>query len=66
MAATALTTATASPLGSLSAIGTATKAFVVAHPTGVPLTAGIILGLALYHTARKVFKKKEPEVIVTT
>jgi len=58
MAATAATT---SSLGSLSAIGTATKAFVVAHPTGVTLSAGIILGLALYHTTRKLFSKKTKE-----
>lgn len=50
--------------GSLLNVGSTTAAFVVAHPIGMAVTAGAVLGVGAYVTLGKVFrKKKEPEAV---
>lgn len=59
---TEIATTTAGSNGSLAAIGTATKAFVLAHPMGMAAAGGALLGVASYYALGKVFKKKEATV----
>jgi hypothetical protein len=42
----------------LAAVGTAAKAFVLAHPLGVAAAGGAVLGLGAYFGIRKLFGKK--------
>jgi membrane protein DedA with SNARE-associated domain len=44
--------------GSLAAVGTAVKAFVLTHPMTIAATGGAILGIGAYYTLGKLFKKK--------
>jgi hypothetical protein len=53
---------TAGSHGSLVAVGTATKAFVLAHPIGMAVAGGAVLGLGTYYVLRKMFgKNKAPQ-----
>lgn len=54
----------ATPSGSLTAVGTAIKAFVVAHPMAMAATGGALLGITAYHFAGKIFSKKASPVPV--
>lgn len=45
--------------GSAAAVGTAAKAFVLAHPLGMAAAGGVLLGMGTYHLLGKAFKKKE-------
>lgn len=45
-------------LGSLAAIGTATKAFVLAHPLSLAAAGGAILALGSYYALGRLFRKK--------
>jgi pantothenate kinase len=56
MATQALSTATP---GSLAALGTAAKAFVLAHPVGMSLVGGALLGAGAYWGIEKLLRKKE-------
>lgn len=45
--------------GTLASVGTAAKAFALAHPMGMAVAGGALLGVASYYTLGKMFKKKE-------
>lgn len=55
MATQALATATP---GSLAAVGTAAKAFVLVHPVGMSLAGGALLGAGAYWGIEKLLSKK--------
>jgi hypothetical protein len=44
--------------GSLAAIGSATKAFVVFHPVGIALAGGLLAGLGIYYAYDKLCNNK--------
>lgn len=44
---------------SLMNVGTASKAFVLAHPMGMAAVGGAVLGIGAYYAVGKIFKKKE-------
>ncbi|CAA6828332.1 MAG: Unknown protein [uncultured Thiotrichaceae bacterium] len=44
--------------GHLATIGTAGKTFILAHPMGMAITGGALLGIGAYYTTSKLFKKK--------
>lgn len=44
--------------GSLAAIGSATKAFVLAHPVGMAAMGGVIVGMGAYYYLSKRSQKK--------
>lgn len=44
---------------SLANVGTAAKAFVLAHPMGMAAAGGVLLGIGAYYAVGKMFKKKE-------
>jgi len=44
--------------GSLAAIGSATKAFVLAHPLGMSAVGGALLGATAFYYVTKTFKKQ--------
>jgi hypothetical protein len=50
---------TAGSNGSLAAVGSATKAFVLAHPIGMAVAGGALLGLGTYYVLGKMFGKKK-------
>ncbi len=56
----------------LASVGTAAKVFALAHPMGMVVAGGALLGVASYYTLSKMFKKKdvapaaEPEVSPVT
>jgi hypothetical protein len=57
--AAATTGNTLSSIGSsLANIGTASKAFVLAHPMGMAAAGGVLLGLGTYYALGKMFGKK--------
>lgn len=43
--------------GSLTAIGTASKAFALAHPVGIAVVGGALVGAGVYYIANRWFKK---------
>ncbi len=43
--------------GSLAAVGSASKAFALAHPVGLALIGGTLVGVSVYYIANKWFKK---------
>lgn len=47
---------------SLANVGTATKAFVLAHPMGMAAVGGALLGIGAYYALGKAFKKTEAPV----
>jgi hypothetical protein len=49
--------ASAAP-GSLAAVGTAAKAFVLVHPIGMSLAGGALLGAGAYWGIGKLLRKK--------
>lgn len=51
--------ATTSTNGSLASIGTATKAFALAHPITLAVTGGVLLGAGTYYAVGRLFKKKK-------
>ncbi len=48
---------------SLANVGTATKAFVLAHPMGMAVAGGALLGVGVYLTANKIFRKKNAPAV---
>lgn len=44
--------------GTIGAVGGAAKAFAVAHPIGMAVAGGALLGLGAYYAAGKLLKKK--------
>lgn len=44
---------------SLANVGTASKAFVLAHPMGMAAAGGVLLGVGAYYAIGKMFGKKE-------
>jgi hypothetical protein len=52
-------TTTAGSNGSLAAVTGATKAFVLAHPIGMAVVGGALLGLGTYYALGKLFGKKK-------
>lgn len=60
VAATAGNNGSLSAVGhSLANVGTATKAFAIAHPIGLAAFGGALLGFGAYYAVGKAFKKKE-------
>ena len=45
--------------GSFAAVGTVAKAFVLAHPVGMSLAGGALLGAGAYWGIEKLLRKKE-------
>lgn len=45
--------------GSFTAVAGATKAFVLAHPIGMAVAGGALLGLGTYYALGKMFGKKK-------
>jgi len=45
---------------SLASMGTATKAFVLAHPVGVAIVGGVLIGAGAYYVVKK-FQGKDKE-----
>lgn len=56
----------ASVSSALAGVGSAGKAFVLAHPTTMAVTGGVLLGMGAYYTLGKVFRKKEPAMAEVT
>ena len=48
--------------GSLAAVGSAAKAFVITHPLVMATTGGAVLGVTTYYLLGKVFRKKPAAV----
>jgi hypothetical protein len=44
---------------SLVNVGSASKAFVFAHPTTMAVAGGVLLGVGAYYALGKVFRKKK-------
>lgn len=60
VAAAAASKGTFASIGSsLVNVGTATKAFAIAHPIGAAVTGGAILGVGAYMMLGKMFRKKD-------
>ncbi len=56
------TAATAAPVasnGSLAAVGTAAKAFVLAHPVSLSIAGGVLLGAGAYWGIQRLMSKKD-------
>lgn len=49
---------TASANGSLAAVGSAVKAFAVAHPLTMATMGGVVLGMVTYYALGRLFRKK--------
>lgn len=49
----------ASQNGSFAAVTGATKAFALAHPIGMAVAGGAVLGLGTYYVLGKIFGKKK-------
>lgn len=47
------------PQGSLAAVGTATKAFVMAHPIALSVVGGAALGVGAYYMLGKMMGKRK-------
>jgi hypothetical protein len=43
----------------ISSLGTTTHAFIAAHPLGVAIVGGAIIGMGAYYLMNKFFKKAE-------
>ncbi|NOY72813.1 MAG: hypothetical protein GXP14_10625 [Gammaproteobacteria bacterium] len=46
--------------GSLASMGITTKAFVLAHPVGVAIIGGVLIGVGTYYVVKK-FRGKDKE-----
>ncbi|MEZ5452433.1 MAG: hypothetical protein R3E93_06370 [Thiothrix sp.] len=57
--ATAAGGSLASVGNSLANVGTAAKAFALAHPMGMAAAGGALLGMSAYYAIGKMFKKKD-------
>jgi type VI protein secretion system component VasF len=55
------TAASAAPAGSLAAVGTAAKAFVLAHPIGLSIAGGVLLGVGAYWGMQRLLSKDESD-----
>jgi len=58
------TAATAAPVasnGSLAAVGTAAKAFVLAHPVSLSIAGGVLLGAGAYWGIQRLMRKDAAE-----
>lgn len=51
--------ASTAPQGSLAAVGTVTKAFVMAHPIALSVVGGAALGMGAYYMLGKMMGKKK-------
>ncbi len=49
---------------SLAGVGTAAKAFALAHPMGMATAGGALLGIGAYYMLGKVFRKKDTTIPV--
>lgn len=58
---TAITSAAPAGLSGLAGIGTALKGFVLAHPVGLSLAGGALLGAGAYWGVRRLLKKDTTE-----
>jgi pantothenate kinase len=58
---TAATTAPAAMNGSLAAVGTAAKAFVLAHPVSLSIAGGVLLGAGAYWGIQRLIAKPKAE-----
>lgn len=56
---TEITTAASAHSGTLTAMGTAAKAFVLAHPLTLTLAGGLLLGAGAYWGVQKLLKKDD-------
>lgn len=54
---------TSAPNGSFAAVTGATKSFVAAHPIGMAVAGGALLGFGTYYVLRKMFGKKKDVAI---
>jgi len=46
---------------SLASMGTATKAFVLAHPVGVAIVGGALIGVGAYYVVKKIRGKDKEQ-----